>query len=62
MQAPIQESCVSTLCENDAAPSPIQSEDTLPQEGVDHESRSPCVTVFRGKAKSHLELLMSVLG
>ncbi len=38
---PIQESCAGTLCENDTAPSPIQlqiAEDTLPQEGVDHES------------------------
>ncbi len=41
MHAPIQESCSGTLCENDTAPSPIQlqiAEDTLPQEGVDHES------------------------
>ncbi len=61
MQAPIQESCAGTLCENDTAPSPIQlqiAKDTLPQEGVDHESM--CSGVQRGK--SHLELLMSVLG
>ncbi len=37
----IQESCAGTLCENDTAPSPIQlqiAKDSLPQEGVDHES------------------------
>ncbi len=41
MQAPIQERCAGTLCENDTAPSLIQlqiAENTLPQEGVDHES------------------------
>ncbi len=41
MQAPIQESCAGTLCENKTAPSSIQlqiAEDTLIQEGVDTES------------------------
>ncbi len=60
MQAYIQEGCAGTWCEiNDTAPSPIQlqiAKDTLPQEGVDHESM--CSGVQR---ESHLDLLMSVL-